>query len=76
MCAFPGLYKRLQQANPKMLQEWERSGEKKVVVCINSAQELYVPPRSRSYFHGSRRTLRFFFFFFFFFLLARVLVFE
>eukprot|EP01122_Echinamoeba_exundans_P004594 TRINITY_DN14683_c0_g1_i1.p1 TRINITY_DN14683_c0_g1~~TRINITY_DN14683_c0_g1_i1.p1 ORF type:complete len:230 (+),score=41.60 TRINITY_DN14683_c0_g1_i1:24-692(+) len=35
-----GLYRRLQQANPKMLQEWERSGEKKVVVSINSAQEL------------------------------------
>lgn len=35
-----GIYKRLMNGNPKLLTEWEREGQKKVVVSCDSEVEL------------------------------------
>jgi PTH2 family peptidyl-tRNA hydrolase len=35
-----GIYKRLYSGNPKLLNEWEHEGQKKVVVSCNSEAEL------------------------------------
>lgn len=34
------IYKRLMAGNPNLLADWEREGQKKVVVCCNSEAEL------------------------------------
>lgn len=37
-----GIYKRLAQSSVANLQKWEKNGQKKVVVGVDSEQELYV----------------------------------